>query len=263
VAVSDPGAGVPLWVRVTHNTTTGAVNFYTSSDGVTYSALGTQQTITAGVPFDPDDDAYDPVVSSVTDQWVLGASFSGRIYEAEIRNGIDGPCVNPRPIDAWEALADGVFAGAPVLDVVNASHPGATLAYFLDATRQPKVLQNFRQALTLVNLGHNQAGLRGQGFAEYYGSLLAAVQARLPMTNVVVVTQNPKVAPATHILAHSLRLQQIHSYAQAHGYDVIDVYRHFAAHEDLASLMSADGIHPNATGGAFWANVVGNVLEKS
>lgn len=41
--------GQPLWLRVTRTKTSGVVTFYTSSDGTTWTQLGTTQTLSAGV----------------------------------------------------------------------------------------------------------------------------------------------------------------------------------------------------------------------
>jgi len=43
--------GARFYIRITYAAATGAVDFYTSADGVAWALLGTQQTITAGAIF--------------------------------------------------------------------------------------------------------------------------------------------------------------------------------------------------------------------
>lgn len=77
--------GTTHYVRVTRNSTTGDVNFYTSDDGVTWSQLGVTQTGVTGA------------MSNQAVAVEVGATFagtanitSGKIYNAQIYNGING-----------------------------------------------------------------------------------------------------------------------------------------------------------------------------
>jgi hypothetical protein len=84
--------GSPLWIRVTFDVDNGAsgndVKFWTSNDGTTWTQLGTTVT-TAGVAS----------IFSGTGQVTLGstantgAALTGKIYRAQILNGIDGTTV--------------------------------------------------------------------------------------------------------------------------------------------------------------------------
>lgn len=80
----------PLWVRFTLAVATGASNFYTSSDGTSWSALGTQQTI-AGSPFAIAD--TDAILAVGMSSNTASNPFTGRIYRAQVLNGIDGTIV--------------------------------------------------------------------------------------------------------------------------------------------------------------------------
>lgn len=82
-------AGVPIWLRITRVMSNGALNFYTSSDGITWVNVG---TTTAGTG----------ALFSGNSPLELGARFTsdgtggtdnlaGNIYYAEARNGINGP----------------------------------------------------------------------------------------------------------------------------------------------------------------------------
>ena len=85
VGASD---GQVLWMRVTLDVNNGAggndVKFYTSSDGVIWTQLGATVT-TAGVTSIFDSSAA----------WGIGDinAIAGKVYSAELRNGIDGPVV--------------------------------------------------------------------------------------------------------------------------------------------------------------------------
>lgn len=69
------------WWRVTRESVTGYVNFYTSPDGVAWTPLGTQQTGSAGALYN----GTDPVQFGTS-----AFPLSGQIYRAQIYNGIDG-----------------------------------------------------------------------------------------------------------------------------------------------------------------------------
>jgi len=78
--------GTVGWVRATRQASTGNTNFYTSQDGVTWTQLGTADvTTTVG--------AINAGSASVT-VGILGdltsGPFNGKIYRAQIYNGING-----------------------------------------------------------------------------------------------------------------------------------------------------------------------------
>lgn len=76
------------WARATWRASDGRVQFFTSPDGQTWTQLGTDQTIALAS------------IANATAEVIVGARnsgvtevFSGRIYRAQIRNGIDGTIV--------------------------------------------------------------------------------------------------------------------------------------------------------------------------
>ncbi len=71
-------------VRATLNTATGDVTFYTSLDFVTWTQLGTVQSTVAGAIFNS------TAAPTIGDNTPTGNSFPGRIYRAQIYNGIAG-----------------------------------------------------------------------------------------------------------------------------------------------------------------------------
>jgi len=74
--------GVPVWVRSTRNATTGDIKFYTSTDGSSWSQLGTTITATAGAIFD----GTAPLVVAEKNNSISPAS--GKFYRAQVRNNI-------------------------------------------------------------------------------------------------------------------------------------------------------------------------------
>jgi hypothetical protein len=83
------GAGATGWVRVTRVASTGAVTFYTSTDGVTWTQLGTTVSTTAGALPATTDSLY--VGGGATGYY--GTVMAGNIYYAEVRSGINGTVV--------------------------------------------------------------------------------------------------------------------------------------------------------------------------
>lgn len=81
------GATVPGYVKATYATGTGVVQFFTSTDGVVYTQLGTNVTITAGA------------IHNGTGVLTVGANgtganpLNGRLYYADVKSGIGGSIV--------------------------------------------------------------------------------------------------------------------------------------------------------------------------
>jgi hypothetical protein len=121
--------GTPLWVRVTLDVNDGAgnnvVKFYTSSDNLVWTQLGT--TITnAGVTSIADTIA--PVTIGGEDAGLFGI-FVGKIYNAQIYNGISGTLVvdfNPED-SAHQALSFTSFSTGELWTVSTGSSSRAIL----------------------------------------------------------------------------------------------------------------------------------------
>jgi hypothetical protein len=74
------------WVKVTYNAGTGVVQFFTSTNGSSFSQLGTDVTITAGA-------IHDGSAGLEVGSIGTAAVLDGRIHYAEVRNGIGGTVV--------------------------------------------------------------------------------------------------------------------------------------------------------------------------
>jgi len=74
--------GTPVWTRTTRNATTGDVKFYTSTDGSSWTQLGTTVTATAGAMFDG------TAVLVVGEKNNSISPASGSFYRAQVRSNI-------------------------------------------------------------------------------------------------------------------------------------------------------------------------------
>ena len=89
--------GSTKWVRVTQDVDNGAsghdTKFYTSDNGIVWSQLGSTQTLAGVISID---DTARPVYIGAIENAVTGVPerfLLGKVYYAELRNGIDGPIV--------------------------------------------------------------------------------------------------------------------------------------------------------------------------
>lgn len=261
VPFADGTAG---WVRVTLDVDNGsgghAISYYTSTDGQTWTQLGTTITRATGVT---------SIAPATGWPFELGARQGGsepmnggRIYEAEIRDGIDGPTVCPRLPTLWSRISGSGYSsieGPPVLTLVNGSMPGAGLTYLNETTRVKKMVPGFGQAVQFFADSHNETATVGESWTTSYASWVSNVLARLPMANPVVLTQNPRYSPATFIDTHAQRRRQIMGWARQKGYPVIDTYQALLDDGRGSALINTDGIHPTqvANGGQqVWTNAI-------
>jgi hypothetical protein len=82
--VNDRGV---IWVRVTRAVSAGEVTFFTSSDGLTWTQLGTIQSISTNTPSTPSESLTIGVRGTTTQPW------AGKVYRAQVLNGINGTTV--------------------------------------------------------------------------------------------------------------------------------------------------------------------------
>lgn len=246
------------WLRATLKADNGAaghdVKFYTSSDGATWTQLGSTIT-TAGVTtvYQPTAWPFEFGSRNLGGEALTAAS---QVYEVQIRDGIDGPILNPPNVAAWllPSASGGGFSGsingAPVLDVFNGSKPGADLTYLNDATRLPKMLPLVSPLAIFLSDSHNENQISGPQFIGKYKAWVDAVSARHPGVPLVAMTQNPETSPATYVTQHGKRRSEIIAITARLGVDVVDVYGAFLADSrGLAALLNSDGLHPtNAVG---------------
>jgi len=260
VPFADGTAG---WVRVVLDVDNGtgghAIMFYTSTDGLTWTQLGSTVTRTGTTTsVFASTYAYELGVRSGGSEPLYGA----RIYEVEIRDGIDGPTIAPRLATLWNrGVGTGVptIEGAPVLTMVNGSMPGAATSYLNDPVRYKRMTPDYGQAVVFFSDSHNEQNTVGQAWITLLSSWVTNVLGRLPMAAPVLLTQNPRYSPTTFIDSHAKRRRQTIGWARQKGYSVIDTYQAFLDDGRGAALINIDGIHPTQVpngGQAVWLNAI-------
>jgi lysophospholipase L1-like esterase len=257
--------GTAGWVRVTIDVDNGLGGYtwtaYTSSDGDTWTQVGVSASVTGGAT-----SIYVPT----TTNWELGgrggngSMLVGKIYEYQIRDGINGKIVNPQPIDLWIPNPTSgsniipTYGGSPTLYVLNGSRSGADLDYLSDATRMP-LMTRPAGGLVFLSCSHNDTDRVGPSLTATWDAWLTALKARLPGAAFALCTQNPEISPRTAdlIRPHAQRRRDLMTWAARNDVYCIDTYGAFQADSrGLATLTNADGIHPVAAGSQLWAETV-------
>ncbi len=252
-------AGETGWLRFVYNPDSGGsktLQTYTSTDGHTWTPLGPLVTNAGvGVPFD----ANAGIDVGGRGGW---ASLLGKYYEVQVRDGVDGPNSVPNLIGSWPlkaAAAAGMqLTGAPVLTIVNGSHPGAGVAYFTIA-RLDKMTPDYGQAVAFLSISHNDGDLIGSAWLDPYDQIRSDVTIRLPAVAPVLLTQNPGNG-ATNQDTHAARREQLITYAAKHRLDLIDTFKAFTDDPRGIPALMADTVHPNAAGSQLWADTIAAAL---
>lgn len=252
--------GAEAWVRVVLDVDNGQGGYtwlaYHSTDGITWTQIGSSVTTTGG--------ATSVFAAPSTDYEIGGRGSNGepvkgKIYEVQLRDGIDGKIVNPQPIDSWvpRALSGSnpaaTFGGSPTLYLLNGSQSGSAVAYHAEATRLPKMCHPYSGSLVFLSLLHNSGADVGPVLLAQWDAYLAALKARLPSSSFCLLTQNPQVPPRTvdTIRPQAQRRRELMAWAARNAVACIDTYRAFADRPDGGvGLIAADGIHPTASTGS-------------
>jgi hypothetical protein len=271
--------GSPIWIRVTLDVDNGAggntVKYYTSVDGFAWTQLGIDR-ITTGVT---------SIFTSINPLMIgaRGAGTSdlatGYFYEAVVLAGIEGKVVASPNVDTQNKIVTSAFTdgesnvwtpsgtsainGSPGVTIFNASTPGASISYSIDATRF--ALQTpIEPILAFISYSHNEGTVIN--YQTTYEGLCNQLLTKYPYCGVVCVTQNPKIAPvdAYAIKAHARRNREIARLTGKNNYGLIDAYREFTSKSDLSLYIStSDGVHPNQAGEDLWRDVAINFLKST
>jgi hypothetical protein len=263
--------GTAGWVRVTLDVDNGAGGYtwtaYTSTDGDTWTQVGISNVTTGGAT---------SIFVPTTTNWEIGgrggngSMLAGKVYEVQIRDGIDGKTVNPQPVDAWlfnPTSGSNIipsFGGSPTLYILNGSRSGADLTYLADSTRMPLMTRSAPGQLVFLSTSHNDADKVGASLTSAWDSWLTALKARLPGAAFCLLTQNPEISPRTLDLTkpHAQRRRELMTWAARSGVYCIDTYGAFQADpRGVAALLNVDGIHPTNAAGSnagsqLWADTV-------
>lgn len=252
------------WVRCLFQPNDGGGNrvtkFYTSTDGATWTQLGTTVT-TAGAT-----SVYNPLP---TYGYQLGGVNSGpaiytKLYAVDVRDGDTGPSIIPILPDLWSPASLGTpqpIVGAPVLTIVNGAHPGANIAYLGNATRLPKMVPQYGQVVTFLSDSHNEGWITSSSWGTLLKTWVDQVRTKLPGSGICLMTQNPETTGALLNRVHSIRRYNILALKSA-GYDVLDIWQQFIDAGFPGSLMT-DSVHPNLAGSTLWASYVKRRIDKA
>lgn len=269
-----PASFTGLWLRatcqITADATNGsiAVNFYTGTDGVNWTQLGA----TAGPYVGPRSAMYATTLSNFevgAEAWQPAAQpLTGKVYEVEIRDGIDGPLLAPALPRLWERYPDPftTYGGAPTLYLINASAGGADLAYHTDPTRLKKLTPDYGQVTAFFADSHNEVGKSGPvTWLAPYKAWVDAVLARLPGAAPIAVAQNPHTSAWIHEseygVSHVKRLGELATYAGRQGWGLLDLYSAYMADSrGLSVLIDPDGFHPSQTGYALTGTTAASLV---
>jgi hypothetical protein len=139
VAIST-GDGDAVWIRGTLDTDNGAagrdIKFYTSADGVVWTQLGATVTQAGATSI------FDGTATLKVGQRAAGGPFAGKIFYAEVRNGIDGPVVAKfDPLNDGGKIGDTSFTSSTgeVWTINQSGSPAAELDGPPDATTEYSV----------------------------------------------------------------------------------------------------------------------------
>lgn len=249
---------VPIWIRATLEIVPGTgftVKFYTSTDGVTWAQLGANVTGGSGTTT-----AMHPAVDGAYFEigaagWQpTGSPLTGaKIYEVQIRDGVNGPMIAPAAIEEWERYGDSAttYVGAPTVYLLNASRSGSAMSYHTDAARLKKETPNYGQVAVVFNDGHNEGGASGSTWMPPFEAWVAAVKGRLPNAAVNVIGQNPHrsgwVNEAAYGAEHVRRIFELSAASSRLGWGFIDIYQAYLDDpRGINTLVVVDDIHPTA-----------------
>jgi len=176
--------------------------------------------------------------------------------------------INTTSYDATYVIQAGTGtgnAGGPfVLDIWNGSASGKTPLYsqqntlaILPTTANPDVI--------VFNHGHNITQAADDNtVATYYAMVRDFLRFSTFRPNVVIMGQNPRVAPAANISIHMQRMNRLQELAAAEGWSFLNITQAFLDTPNYASLIEpTDGIHPTDAGGsALWASYVWDAFQR-
>lgn len=249
-------SGATKWLRWVYVPDNGAggynVEFYYSDDGITWTQLGAPvTTATPTVLFNNSAIGYE-----IGGQGGTISNTGMKVHEVEIRDGRDGPSVVPALPDLWPPYNSTAarVVGAPVLTVVNASQPGANMAYWTNG-RLALATPDLGQVVTFVSDSHNEGLDFGPNFLAAFDTWRLAIEAATPGAPTVILTQNPETDGATWYREHAKRRLALVGYARQKTLGLVDTYQAFIDAGWPGSLM-ADAVHPNAAGSVVWRDAV-------
>ena len=198
---------------------------------------------------------------------------NGKFYEVLIRDGIEGPVVNPQPIESWhrfaysDGLPSGSFGGAPTVYIYCSTVAGwGTREFKIPAMLKAAAPKSYG-ALVLVALGGNDYDTYynlGTPYKADLDTLHTNLDAQAVSAIKIFISKIPFISPpfdAIHIQARIRVRKILMAYAQKNSIDVIDTYSEFMKIPNYAALVNPDdGVHPIGEGKTALFNIIWNEL---
>lgn len=250
----------PIWIRVTldvDNDDSGHdIAFYTSTDGVSYTQIGSTTTRESTTSmYDVTGHPFEVGARAQTTE-----PFNGSVYEIHLLNAIDGYFYAPALPEHWVGAASTSPepVGDPIVTFVNGSHSGAALSYLDGGTVLERMTPNYGQITAIISDGHNEAQRQGAVLFASMSTYVSSIRARLPSVPIIALTQNPKISPALMPQSQAVRRLNYMSWETELDWDVIDTYGAFLSDGRALDVLinDADGLHPTADGSRVWADAV-------
>jgi lysophospholipase L1-like esterase len=265
--------GQVAWVRFTYVAASGLITFYTSTDGVAWVQLGATVSATvvgAFVQIALKDYEIGSKNGPSTGGPGIDNALTGNIYNVRIRQGINGPVMNPQPIESWYEYFGGgsSLAGSQTLYIKNGSVPGATLSFLNTTLTINKQVQDSQPNIVFLSCSHNDLSAIDKNYFTSWSTYIAAIKARSSECAICILTQNPNAAGAAFIESHGKRAKRLITYAQSNNLAYIDTFTEFVrsplgieALTGLPENIDGLGVHPNATGSKLWADTIFNCFQ--
>lgn len=283
VVIQVPSA--PLYerraIKVTRNMTTGVVQFFVGTEAynsgsntltVTYTQLGADVTGVTGALFqNPTPTVPQNVANTsytVAGWETVGERLTGRIYDTAIRDGINGPILNPQGMECWiadvGASDQSVIEGPATIYFHNASPNNGNFAnHWLNEAKRRIMVRRQDIGILFFLANANEGFSFGRAYDANLDAFYAFVKTWAPSLTVIVLNGSPLVAPQTEraIRAQARRAAQATAWATRNNVLAIDTYRAFAKYGGAASdLIMANGNDLTAAGGKLMADTIWKAL---
>ncbi|MFZ1250332.1 MAG: SGNH/GDSL hydrolase family protein [Candidatus Microsaccharimonas sp.] len=261
------------WLRVTLDADNGSngftKSFYQSDDGVNWTLIADRIVSTGATSIFSQNYAWGLGTSQAGagagTSWRIGAG--SKIFEVDIKDGINGLTVAPTLPDQWEPTEGGAatFSGAPIIDIWNCSVGGISTRkqYEFRTMLRPRI----NCLITFVALSHNDSYQTAPDYWQVWNQLLDDIQDRNPITSVILTAQNPRISGTgtnnEDIAAHAHRGRILEAVARRRGHGFVDIYQifqdQFASGVATNTLIQSDGIHPNTAGYTLWGQTLADI----
>jgi len=240
--------------------TNGVANFYWSTNGTSWTQIGTAVT-NAGAISLGDEATYGDWGDVYIGNSSTGMEIGDVLYDFEWRNGIDGAPLSP-PMEGWRISAPEnaiITNAAPEFNLYNFAWSGGEMADS-DISDYRKMFPAWLPGIIFA-MSHNEMGKLRPNYTYIYNQLdgeIAELRDSARAAQIVVMSQNPistewpdpyRIDRTPLFFGHQLQA------AKSQGYEVIDAYS-FMLNNGFENDWLGDGLHPTPTTQQFWADYI-------